>query len=288
MAGLTCSSCHTPPPGPGSDRLIISGTALQESQDFKVPHLRNIYQKLDFNNAAGASSVGGFGLTHDGALPTLQAFLSQPVFVNIRSNTTIKNNLAAFVQCFDTGAAPAIGYTRTVTATNVSSAGISNDWSLLESQAAVTNIDLIAKGTLDGQWHGLLYQPSLTNYLPDTTNLAPLTRVQLVAKIQNGDTLSFMGVPPGSGARMGIDRDENGVLDADEPPPVMQIAAAGGNVVVHWPLSAAGFALQSSTDLASGVWTNRNDPVAILAGQNYVTNPPLDSARIYRLRFPFP
>jgi len=76
--------------------------------------------------------------------------------------------------------------------------------------------------------------------------------------------------------------------DADEPPPVMQIAAAGGNVVVHWPLSAAGFALQSSTDLASRVWTNRNDPVAILAGQNYVTNPPLDSARIYRLRFPFP
>ena len=75
--------------------------------------------------------MGGFGLVHDGTDPSLQVFLSRPVFVNINSNATIKNNLAAFVQCFDTGTAPAVGYTRTVASTNVTSSSISNDWSLL-------------------------------------------------------------------------------------------------------------------------------------------------------------
>ncbi|HSU54135.1 MAG TPA: hypothetical protein VLT36_08770, partial [Candidatus Dormibacteraeota bacterium] len=100
---LQCTSCHTGPPGPGSDRLIIPGSALQESQDFKVPQLRAIYQKMNFNNSAGTNSIGGFGIVHDGTDPSLQVFLSRPVFVNILGNATIKNNLSAFVQCFDTG-----------------------------------------------------------------------------------------------------------------------------------------------------------------------------------------
>ena len=59
---LQCNSCHTGPPGPGSDRFIIPASALQESQDFKVPQLREIYQKMDFNNNSNAVSIGGFGL----------------------------------------------------------------------------------------------------------------------------------------------------------------------------------------------------------------------------------
>ena len=121
-AGLQCTACHTGPPGPGSDSLIIPASALQESQDFKVPQLREIYQKMHFNNAAGTNSIGGFGFVHDGTDPTLQAFLSRPVFsISLTIIPTIKNNLAAFVQCFDTGTAPAVGYTRTLAATNVTS-----------------------------------------------------------------------------------------------------------------------------------------------------------------------
>src|SRR6185295_19696 len=99
-------------------------------------------------NASNAVSVGGFGIVHDGTDPSLQVFLSRSVFVNIRNNNTIKNDLAAFVLSFDTGIAPAVGYSRTISATNVASASISNDWSLLEAQASFgTNIDLIVKGT---------------------------------------------------------------------------------------------------------------------------------------------
>src|SRR2546429_7101703 len=104
--------------------------------DFNVPQLRNVYQKMNFNNSTGTNSFGGFGITHDGTDPTLQVFLSRPVFVNILNDTTIKNNLAAFVQSFDTGTAPAVGYTRTITAANLATSSVTNDWLLLESQAA--------------------------------------------------------------------------------------------------------------------------------------------------------
>jgi YVTN family beta-propeller protein len=281
---LQCNTCHTGPPGPGSDSFIIPASALQESQDFKVPQLRAIYQKMSFNNAPGTNSIGGFGIVHDGTDPSLQVFLSRPVFANIRNDATIKNNIAAFVQCFDTGMAPAVGYTRTVASTNVSSTSISNDWSLLESQAAAGNIDLIVKGTVDGKIRGLLYQPGSGNYRPDTTNLTALTRVQLTTKIQNGDCLSIMGVPPGSGIRMGIDRDEDGLLDGDVPPPSLNFARNSSGAILNWPLSAAGYDLQSSELLSPAAWSNAPDPVEILGNQNYVTNSVPVGSRFFRLK----
>src|SRR5213078_3164496 len=142
--GLACNTCHTVPTG--TSRALIAAQALQESQDVKVPHLRNIYQKLNLTHTPGATSVGGFGITHDGTDPDLFTFLSRPVFGLFATNTTIKRDIEAFVQCFDTGTAPAVGYARTITSNNVSSASIANDWSLLETEAAkLTNINLIAK-----------------------------------------------------------------------------------------------------------------------------------------------
>src|SRR5436190_17998908 len=99
---------------------------------------------MNFYSTAGANSIAGFGITHDGTDPTLFRFLSRSVFGNFASDTTRKNNLSAFVQCFDTGTAPCVGFARTVNAATLSS--VTNDWNLLENQAAVTNIDLIVKG----------------------------------------------------------------------------------------------------------------------------------------------
>lgn len=281
---LACTTCHTGPPGPGSDKLIFARQALQESQDFKVPHLRNMYQKLNFNNAPGAASIGGFGFVHDGMDPSLFVFLSRPVFGTFANDTTRKNNLSAFVECFDTGMAPAVGYSRTLVAANVNTASASNDWSLLEAQAVGgVNVNLIVKGTIDGSRRGLLYQPGAGNYKLDSTNALALTRAQLVAKIQAGDTLTIMGVPPGSGQRMGIDRDLNGVLDADEPLPRLQIAGAGGNAVLNWPLSAAGV-LEELSSLDSPTWSNNTDSVVIANGFNHVTNTPGAAAKFFRLR----
>jgi YVTN family beta-propeller protein len=280
---LQCTTCHTGPPGPGSDSAIIPAAALQESQDFKVPQLRAIYQKMHFSNVPGTNTVGGFGIVHDGTDPSLQVFLSRPVFVNIRNDTVIKNDLAAFVQSFDTGTAPAVGYSRTAIVGNVNSGSISNDWSLLEGQANAGNIDFIVKGTVDGLRRGLLYQPITGTYKPDTTNLVSFTRAQLKAKILSGDTLTLMGVPPGSGQRMAIDRDLDGILDGDVPPPTLRIASSGGNPVISWPLSAAGFSLETKSSLGQASWSNAPGAVEIVNGWNYVTNGPGLSAQFYRL-----
>jgi hypothetical protein len=161
---------------------------------------------------------------HDGTDPNVAAFLSRPVFGPLASDAMQRSNISAFVQCLDTGTAPACGYGRTITSNNVTSASVSNDWSLLEAQTVGgTNIDLIVKGTVDGVRRGFVYQTAQNNYKPDKQSLAPLTRSNLVAKILAGGTITIMGVPPGTGTRNGIDRNLNGVLDADEPAPSLKI-----------------------------------------------------------------
>ncbi len=186
----------------------------------KVPELRNVYQKLNFDNRPFATSTGGFGFVHDGNMPSIFAFLSQPVFQSFSNDTVRKTNLNAFLMCFDTGTAPAVGASRTLTGLNVTASNVSGDWTVLERQAAAANIDLIAKGILDGQLRGLLYRPASNDYASDKTGVGPFTHQQLQAKLQADSTatLTVMGVPPGSGTRMGIDRNLNGVLDSDEAP----------------------------------------------------------------------
>jgi len=67
----------------------------------------------------------------------------------------------------------------------------------------ICEVDLIANGTVNGVITGLLYVPSSGLYQTGSTTY---TQAQLITFIQNGDTLTVMGVPPGSGQRMGPDR----------------------------------------------------------------------------------
>ena len=188
---MTCNQCHTSNPGPGSNRAILP----QFTQPLKVPELRNIYQKLLFDRFA-AATIDGFGLTHDGHAAGLADFLNDPLFEDYSAGQ--KTDMSAYSLCFDTGTAPAVGYTRTLTAANVASSPAQSDWTTLQSQASAGNIDLIGRGTLKGVVHGLLYQTSSNNYISDTGAL--YTQSQLQALVVAGDTLSLMGVYPGTGS----------------------------------------------------------------------------------------
>jgi hypothetical protein len=214
---VTCNLCHLYA-SQGTDRLIIPAALLEQPQSFKTPQLRNIYQKMLFNNAPGASTIDGYGLLHDGSMAGTFEFLSDPVFGSFSTNVEIQTQLNAYMLCFDTGIAPAVGYTLTVTNANVNNSTVTTNWATLEAQAKATNIDLIVKGTIQGQVHGLLYQPSTNSYVTDTTGLGPFTHAQLVGFIMGSyhDTLSPMGVPYGTGLRMGIDRNADGVKDGDQ------------------------------------------------------------------------
>jgi len=279
-----CIFCHKLPPGTGSANEIRPLGEDGVFQNVKMPHFRNIYQKLSENKAAGADSIAGFGLMHDGQEQSVVSFLGRIIFGPIPP--VVKTNLSAFLQCFDNGTAPAVGYTRTASPANVNSLSLSNDWSLLENQAAASNINLIVKGTLNGAPHGLLYRPESATYLVDSTNLPPLTHSDLKIKVLAGDVLTLMGVPPGSGNRMALDRNANGIFDADEPLPSLEIAQTGGSTIIRWPYAAAGFLLESATNLSLPAWEVVSDPVEISANQNVLTLPVTPSTRFYRLRSP--
>jgi DNA-binding beta-propeller fold protein YncE len=189
---VTCNSCHTSNPGPGTNRLV--GLAAPP-QPMKVPHLRNIYQKQLYTRHA-ATSIDGFGFEHDGNFSTLTDFLAQPAFPGYTSQQ--RADIAAFILCFDTGTAPAAGLTITLTAETVTDQQEQKTWQLLQSQALAANIDLIARGTIQGHIQGLLYQPSQGQYISDDN--IRYTQAQLQGFIQDGDTMSFMGVYPGTGS----------------------------------------------------------------------------------------
>ena len=177
-----------------------------------------------------------------------------------------------------------MGYTRTVSASNVTSVPARGDWTLLERQAVSNNVQLIVKGTIDGRVRGFLYDRLGNTYLPDSTNMAVMTRAQLEAKVSAGDTLTVMGVPPGTGPRMGIDRNLDGVLDGDTPPPLLAIARANPNLLVSWSTNAGGFVLERADDVPSTNWrvdTSRRG----IVGPNFQVTNSVGSNRLYfRLR----
>jgi DNA-binding beta-propeller fold protein YncE len=190
-----CQSCHAAPPGPGSNLSVQPADSTHAQQPIKVPQLRAIYQKQLFNR--NGNTIDGFGMTHDGSVDGVNIFLRNPSFANY--SDAQKSDIAAFLLSFDTGTAPAVGYTLTLTKLNVQSSSVQSGWTTLTQQAAVPNIDLIGRGTLGGVLHGLLYQPSTKNYITDTGATYTQTTLQNTI-LNNNDTLSIMGVYPGTGS----------------------------------------------------------------------------------------
>ena len=66
--------------------------------------------------------------------------------------------------------------------------------------------------------------------------------------------------------------------------PQLTINAAGDNIMVTWPTNFTGFALQSTTNLASSAIWSTNLPAPVVAdGQYTVTNPISGTQQFFRL-----
>jgi len=231
-----CNGCHVLNPSAGffgTDGLMsIEG----EPQEFKIPHLRNAYQKVGmfgmpkvaFFRDGDATSLGtqvrGFGFLHDGSVDTLFRFHAAVAFLqgplspggfsqDPATNARQRHQVEAFMLAFDSNVAPIVGQQVTVAANTGGDAAARVD--LLEARAAAGECDLVVHAFFGTRVFGFLYEPSTGMFLPDTRHGVKLTDRALRALRRTGP-LTFTAVPPQSGRRIALDRDLDGVLDGDE------------------------------------------------------------------------
>ncbi len=207
-----------------------------EAMEFKVPHLRNAYQKVGmfgqmpsdfFPNAPGVftgDQVRATGYLHDGSVASVGDFLAAGAF---STNTTEEQNLEALIMAFETDLAPIVG--QQVTLTDTSGTDVDDRVTLLIQRAEAsfvmpvdvqaTECELIVKGVVAGQQRGWVYLGG-DQFDPDIASESAWTRADLeTAAGVPGQPLTFTCVPPGAGVRMGINRDRDPQLDGDDATP---------------------------------------------------------------------
>jgi len=219
---LSCNDCHQLSPSAGlfgsSGLMSIEG----ETQEFKIPHLRNMYQKvgrfgMPVNNSIvpgdgihSGDQIRGFGFLHDGSVDTLFRFHSSPLF---NFGATDKRVVEQFMYGFDTNLAPVVG--QQVTLTSVSTAAVGDRIGLLINRAQQGECELTVKGLVGGvekSWY-----MTAGSFMPDTITELALTDGQLRSlAAQPEQELTYTCVPVGSGMRVGVDRDDDGLLNRDD------------------------------------------------------------------------
>jgi DNA-binding beta-propeller fold protein YncE len=234
VTGFTCNGCHELDPAEGEFGTSKRASFENEEQIFKIPHLRNMYQKVGMfgnidlagedplNTPFQGDQIRGFGFLHDGSVDTVFRFLHAVVF----SNTSVGGSAVGFqtdqqrrdveqwMLGFDTNLAPAVGQQVTLGAGNAGVAGPRID--VLAGRAAAGDCDLIVKGAVAGEARGWRRLAGGA-FQGDRQAEAPLADAVLRAlAASSGQELTYTCVPPGAGTRAGVDRDEDGFYDRDE------------------------------------------------------------------------
>jgi YVTN family beta-propeller protein len=210
-----CNGCHVLDAGDGFFGTDGQSTFEGETQHFKVPHLRNVYQKVGMFGITGGPHTGnqvrGLGFLHDGTVDTLFTFHGAAVF-NLTPAETV--TMVNFMLAFDSDLAPIVGQQVTLTSSNAGVAG--PRISLLLARAAALECDVVVKGLLGGVPRGWM-RTSAGRFQSDRAGDATLTDAALRAQVGTaGQERTYTAVPVGSGTRIGVDRDEDGFFDQDE------------------------------------------------------------------------
>jgi hypothetical protein len=211
-------------------------TFENETLVFKVPHLRNLYQKVGMfgmdtvpffnpgNNGFMGDQIRGFGFLHDGSVDTTFRFHNATVFNVSGINQTgipagaagdpLRRQIEDFMMAFPSNLAPIVGQQITRTSTN--GGVVDGRITLLIQRADAGECDLVAKAQVGGEARGYLYigGGDFESDRVDDVALAD-SAVRALAGTP-GQEVTFTCVPPGSGVRIGVDRDGDTYGDSDE------------------------------------------------------------------------
>jgi hypothetical protein len=254
--GFTCEGCHTLDPAQGLFGTGGNASFEFETQIMKVPHLRNAYSKVGMfglmpvptfilpgDNGHKGDQVRGFGFLHDGSADTIFRFFrsivfdpdtfGDPGFGTVGggfADDGERADMEQFVLAFPSDFAPIVGQQVTLTHANQSVVADRIDLLLERSDTPYiskvtdggTECDLIAKGGRHGRPVGFLHQGG-GSFLQDDGTV--LSDAELRDSAHLLGPITYTCVPPGSGHRLGVDRDDDGFLDGGDNCP----AAANGD-----------------------------------------------------------
>ncbi len=208
---IACGPCHSLPTG--TNGFTLDSTLVDVgNQGMKIPHLRNAYDKVGAYRAAG-DQVSGFGFLHDGSDYSMFDFLSISAF---QFSGSQKTDIENFQMTIDTGFKPIVGQQISADDGNFNNAAIIDRIDLMVAQANLGNADVVVKGIAAGQPRGLVYVGG-GQFQPDRAGDPNLTTAQartLAAVV--GQEQVFTAVPVGTGTRIGVNRDEDALLDGDD------------------------------------------------------------------------
>lgn len=259
LAGdFSCVFCHTLPSGMGSDRLAfadllidmppgpmgqnhVSITLLDGNTNgaMKIPSLRNLYRRVGFDTSQQESLVG-FGFEHDGAVDSLSRFLGRERFSVASDSDTA--HLLAFLLSFS-GSDLVTGSTRLMDAEPLGPSSL-DAHAAMGKQVTISGpepislfgeedliatmttfaadvegrLDLVVKGVLEGQQRGWFYDRVGNLFLSDRWGEVTLPSA-LLALASAETPLTYTLVARGTGRRIGIDRDGDGVFDQSDDDP---------------------------------------------------------------------
>lgn len=296
-APFQCANCHTLPTGmaangpmflgtggqipaggrvmpigpKGENHLGIVSTDGSTNVSIKVAQLRNQHEKTGFE-LTQLNSRAGFGFLHDGSVDSLARFLSARVF-SVGSDQDIADLVALNLSFAGSEFAlsnPPLGAPAPVSLDShaavgkqmvVTGAAAGSDAEILRAEARAGSIDLLAE--VAGRTHA--YQTGNDLFLGDdgSTLLAWSALLELAS---TQTPLLLTAVPKGLGSRLGIDRDGDGLADAEEirlgadptDPNAKTLRAASG-LWFNPARSGHGFDLQHAGGVMALTWYTYDD-----------------------------
>lgn len=244
---FACNTCHTFPSGLAVDMqwtgamwMPIPKGAMGESHHalvstdgstnvtLKVPQLRNVYEKVGME-LTQKESLSGFAFIHDGSVDSLARFITEPTF-NPESDQEVAD-LVALLLSFSGSELPrgsatdmflppgpdskdshaAVGQQVTLTTATPSELARVLQFMSLAEQGKV---GLVVKGRRSGEARGFAYLGG--GVFQSDRASEKVGAFLLLAGARPGSELTYTVVPKGSERRIGLDQDEDGMLDRDE------------------------------------------------------------------------
>ncbi len=225
LGNVSCNDCHQLDPAKGffgTDGVSVMLPAALQAM--KTPHLRSLYARVATPDAVSRKvgpQLRGFGFSHDGNSVSLLRFFSGRAF-DFPKGDPQRLDVIAFLMAFDSDLAPAVGQQVTLAPGPAQRLALARVALLAEQAGSGTEpaCELIVKGTYNGESRGWLRLAS--GGFRSDRNSEPVYPLKRLIEIATGSAtvpaspLTFTCVPPGSGTRMGLDRDEDGIFDRDE------------------------------------------------------------------------